>query len=271
MSTRATRGSAKGNRFGVVIPETIHAMSSAEALPILAERCEGRVLVSFSGGKDSVAAVLALRPHFPEMHLYHMYTLPGLRIVEEGLQYFERLWGLRITRVPHPFVWEALQQGFWQPYHRLPLLERFGIEVATYDEVAREVRRDLGWSKAVPQAVGIRMDDSIFRAAGLKKTGAYQRSRHVIYPVFDWTRAQLRNTLIETGTRLPPEYRFFGRSFSGDGLDYKFIAPLKAHYPDDYARIRRWFPCIDAEIHRYEFQRRREKQAKLRRTSFSLN
>lgn len=258
------------SRFGVELPPEIHKMSSEEALPIIAERCEGRVLVSFSGGKDSVGVVLNLKKYFPEMHLYHMYIVPDLRLVEEGLTYYERLWGVRITRLPHPEFCAALRDGDWQPWHRRPLIDRWGPEVSTFDELAREVRRDLGWSKRVPQAVGIRADDSIFRAASLKRSGIYQRSRHVCYPIFDWTRHRLREELIQSQTRLPPEYAFFGRSFSGDGFDYKFIKPLIDNYPDDFERMVQWFPLLKAEYYRYQFQYTRAREAASEVTSFTL-
>jgi hypothetical protein len=35
---------------------------------------------------------------------------------------------------------------------------------------------------------------------------------------------------------LPIDYRIFGRSF--DGLDLRFLLPLKKHLPRDYKRVR---------------------------------
>jgi hypothetical protein len=43
-----------------------------------------------------------------------------------------------------------------------------------------------------------------------------------------------------------PEYEWFGRSF--DGIDWRFLAPIKQHAPDDYARILDWFPLADLEV-----------------------
>jgi hypothetical protein len=260
----------KKSRFGVEIPQEIHSMSSDEALPIISKAVGGRVLVSFSGGKDSVGCVLALREHFPDMQLYHMYTIPGLRLVEEGLTYYERLWGQRIIRLPDPWLWRSYQDFAFQPYHRVPLIKRFEPVTTSYDEIAREIRRDLGWTKEVPQAVGIRADDSIFRAAALKKSGAYQRTRHVIYPVFDWTRHKLRAELIRTGTRLSPDYAIMKRSFSGEGLDFRFIEPIRKHYPDDYAKMKEYWPLLDAELMRYIYQRRRDQVAMRQVSGFTL-
>lgn len=252
------------------LPDNIHSMPSKEALPIVARECGGRALVSFSGGKDSVGCVLALREHFDKLHLFHMYTVPGLRIVEETLTYYERLWGLRITRVPHFIFHKHLKEGVFQAWHRLPIIDWWDPQDFTYDEMCEWIMADLGWPAEAPMAVGIRYDDSIFRQASLRKTGCYNANRNTLYPIFDWSRADLRAKLIETQTRLGPEYRFCGRSFSGNGLDYRYIAPLKQHYPDDYERLRYWYPMLDAELMRYEFSRLRAERGRRSLKKFSL-
>jgi hypothetical protein len=259
-------------RFGVDVPMNIHEMSSDEALPILCDIYKGRALVSFSAGKDAVGCVLALRKAgFTDLHLYHMYIVPGLRIMEEGLAYYEALWDTRITRVQGRGIMTRLGFYAYQPFHRIPLIHRWEpTEPPSFDSISREVRRDLGWGKSVPTVVGIRMDDSIFRAASLKKSGVYQRTRNVLYPVFDWSRERLRQALIETQTRLLTDYRIFGRSFSGDGLDYRFLAPLRKHYPDDYARVLRLFPAIEAELLRYEFSFKAQERAMRQASTFTL-
>jgi len=258
-------------RFNVQVPTEIHGMSSDQALPILCDIFKGRALVSFSGGKDAVGVVLALRAAgFDDLHLYHMYGVPGLRLVEQGLRYYEALWQTRITRVAHPGLHAQLENREFQPWHRYALIEMWGPEVMSFDDLSREVRRDLGWSKEVPTAVGVRMDDSIFRAAALRKSGVYNRTRNVLYPVFDWSRDRLRQAFIDTGTRLAPDYRFLGRSFSGDGIDFRFVYHLRKHYPDDYQRLRLWFPCIGAELARYLFSFRAQERAMSAATSFTL-
>lgn len=261
---------AKKPRHALPLPPAVHTMASDEALPIIARAAEGRVLVSFSGGKDSVGCVLQLRRYFEHVHLFHMYTVPGLRIVEEALTYYEALWQTRITRVAHPILMDHLEKKLWQPWHRYPLIDRWGPEVPTYADVFREVRRDLGWDKRVPMAVGIRMDDSIFRQSSLKRTGCYNANRNTLYPIFDWSRAKLREELIATGTRLAPDYRICGRSFSGNGLDFRYIEPVRRHYPDDWVRLLQWFPALEAEYWRYEFARRHRSRALRESTTFSL-
>jgi hypothetical protein len=48
-----------------------------------------RALLSFSAGKDALAAALALREHYEEVVPFYMYLVPGLPFVEESLDYYE--------------------------------------------------------------------------------------------------------------------------------------------------------------------------------------
>lgn len=245
------------------ITADIHSTPSRDALPRFAKLTRGRALVSFSLGKDSVAAVLALREAgFTELHLFYMYSVPGLRLVEEGLAYYEDLWGTRITRLPAPTLHARLGAKVLQPLHRYPMIDLWGPVRYDYDDVAGFIRTDLGWPDSVPMAVGIRAADSIFRRSALKKSGVYNVRRNVLHPVFDWSNDDLEAAFTRTRTFLPPDYHLFGLSL--DGLDYRFIEPLKRYYPDDYARLCEWYPLLPSNLARYAFAKRRAERNSFR-------
>ena len=48
----------------------------------------------------------------------------------------------------------------------------------------------------------------------------------------------------------PPDYELFGRSF--DGLDMRFMKPLREKRPDDFAVVKKWYPFIEADEKRWE-------------------
>ena len=76
--------------------------TSEEVIARLRE--EGRpVLLSFSCGKDSIAAWIALEEGGVEVAPVYMYCVPPgtLSLVEDDLAYFERAFGARIRRYPH--------------------------------------------------------------------------------------------------------------------------------------------------------------------------
>lgn len=247
------------NPLKLPVPEA-HKMTGKQLMAEVLPRTEGRVTVSFSGGKDSVGCVLALQEAgFTDIVPVFLYIVPGLRFVEEGLTYYEKLWGTRIIRLPHPQMYDFLRLRFYQPLDRHKLIKRFNPVQYSYVDVNREVLRDLGWSLATPMAVGTRQDDSIFRRAAFRKTGPFNARTNMIYPVYDMSRADLYAKLVETQTRLAPDYRLFGRSF--DGIDYRFLQPIQQHYPDDYEKLLHWFPDIATVVARYEFSKQRAQSA----------
>ena len=48
-------------RPALSLPENIHTLPIPDALKIICDKADGRALVSFSGGKDAVGCVLALK------------------------------------------------------------------------------------------------------------------------------------------------------------------------------------------------------------------
>ncbi len=75
--------------------------------------------------------------------------------------------------------------------------------------------------------------------------------------VWDWTKGECYDYIEARGVKLPVDYEWFatkqkrsGRTF--DGLATQFLAPIREHAPDDYARILEWFPLADLDIFRHE-------------------
>ena len=64
-----------------------HFETSDELCEYVAEICPD-VLVSFSLGKDSLAAWLHMRKYFRSVNPFFMYMIPGLEFVENALKYY---------------------------------------------------------------------------------------------------------------------------------------------------------------------------------------
>ena len=120
------------------------------------------------------------------------------------------------------------------------------------DDVNGYIKDDLGLDENIMTAIGVRSADSLNRWRTINKYGAVNEKRKTFYPVYDWNMERLVNEIKDSGIKLPVDYKIWGKSF--DGLDYRFIRPLKDHFPDDYEKLKELFPLIDTEIKRYEFQ-----------------
>lgn len=228
------------------------AFTRRQVMEEIAALSGGRCLLAFSRGKDSIAAWLELRESglFPEIVPFHLDLVPGMRFVEDSLQYFEDYFQTRIIRLPHISLYRMLGNFVLQPPERVPIISRLGLEGCTrftYDHVRRWLAEDLGWPvDATWTASGIRAADSPRRRIHIVKGRARNFSSKQFYPVFDMRKADVLAVIERHGVKLPVDYEMFGRTF--DGIDWRFIAPLRERLPEDFERVRFWFPLIEIDF-----------------------
>ena len=208
------------------------------------------VLMSFSCGKDSLAAWLAIRPYFKRIVPYYLWLVPGLEFVEESLRYYEEYFQTHIIRLPHPSFWRQMNNFVWQSPERCQVIEAANMPPFDYDDLNRIMIEVYDLPAETFCVSGVRAVDSPVRWSSMKKHGSINWNRRYCYPIWDMRKEELIATLTRHGVKLPVDYAMFGRSF--DGVDYRFLKPLKEHYPADYERILEWFPMARFEMMRYE-------------------
>lgn len=225
--------------------------SSAELCQQMAQECDTAIL-AFSTGKDSIAAWLQMRKYFKRIVPYYCYSVPGLEFVEKSLAYYEDFFETHIYRLPHRSLYRWLRGMVFQSPPHVTKVEALDLPGEEYDDaMIGELVRELGHlPDGAYVGTGVRMADSPMRRVGLMTNGCINHSQKRFYPVYDWKKADLLAAIDESGVKLPPDYRLFGRTF--DGIDYRFLKPIKEHYPKDYEKILEWFPLAELEIMRRE-------------------
>ena len=218
------------------------------------ERSGGTVLLGYSGGKDSISALMKLRKHFDRIVLYHLWCVPGLEFVGEYIAYAEQKLGKHIVQLPHPAFYRWINHATYQAPERLRIIDAVGWPNFEYDDMRGAVIEDCGLPEDVWTATGVRAADSPMRRASLIKNQGVNPKRRYFYPCWDWNKERLLAELVREGIKLPIDYKVFGRSF--DGLDLRFLVKIREHFPRDYKTILDWFPLVDMEIARYEFAQR---------------
>lgn len=225
------------------------------------------VLLAFSRGKDSLSCWQVLRENGFTVLPIHMDICPGLQFVEDSLAYYEDHFQTKIVRVVHPNFFHWLKTLSFQPPVRCPaimdaaddgVLPRLG-----YRKINMRVAREHGLDEQTWVAVGTRITDSARRATVFKKYGPLSYNQRSFSPIFNVTKAELIAILKRGRIKLPIDYQLFGRSF--DGVDWKFLAPLAQHLPDDYQRLLHWFPLAHLELIRGSMAHAR--QAKTRQAA----
>lgn len=207
------------------------------------------VVLSFSRGKDSLAALCQLRKHFGRIVPFYFELIPGgLRIENEDIARWEDVLGCEVYRYLHPGVPKMLRECVYQPPGRWEDILAMDLPRA-YSKAAIEA--DVRARAKCPEAfvaVGVRAADSLNRRSGITRSGALNPATQTFFPVFDWDIARVEREIRAYGQPLPADYRLFGRSL--EGLDLRYTVPLREAYPDDYETLRAWFPLIDLDTFR---------------------
>ncbi len=219
--------------------ETIRAVREIQA----------ETLLAFSTGKDAIAAWLAVREHFDRVHPYYLYLIPGLEFVEESLDYYEGFFGERIARLPHPSLHRWLNNLVFQPPERCAVIEQAGLPNHSYVDACRVLCEDKGLPNLLA-ADGVRAADSPMRRIAISRHGPISKRSSRYHPIWDLVKTDLVDLFRKSGARLPVDYRIWGRSF--DGIDARFLVPMKRHLPRDYRRVLEWFPLAEMEVYRWE-------------------
>lgn len=224
------------------------------------EQGHNKILLSFSCGKDSLAAWLQLRRAGFEVIPFYMQYIPGMKFVERSIRYYENHFGVHIYRMVHPAFFRWLYhlvfldpvRAEWVAQHQHDALFLGGIDnqAPVYDLIADMVRKAAGLPEGIFVATGVRAADSPNRRSAINQYGAINWNRRTALVVWDMLKDDLVSLLNEEGVKLPIDYKWWGRSF--DGLDYRFMWGLKHYAPDDYARVLAFFPLVEAEMFRYQ-------------------
>lgn len=208
-------------------------------------------LISFSRGKDSIAAYLAIRDKFERVVPYFYTVVPGLEFVEESLAYFEQKMGCHIIRLSAPGCYRGLNKMMYQTPNTVRLVEALGLEVHTHDDMQEAVCGDVGIDYDTTfNALGMRAKDSMMRTLYFQKNGPVNYTRKLFYPVWDWDKQRVIDTIRKSGWKLPIDYKYFSASF--DGLYCRFLIPIKKYFPRDWDKIVNLYPLIELDILRYE-------------------
>lgn len=200
------------------------------------------VLVAFSGGKDSVVTLDVCVRHFAHVEGFFMYQVRGLSFQESILRYYEDKYGIPIHRIPHFELSQWLRYGLFRHCD-------FDCPIVSVKETYDYMREntDIWWI-----AAGERIADSVWRRAMIKSSGTIDPKRGRFFPIAEWSKADVMAYIKQRNLRVGAESSRLGFSFRS--LMGRDLLKIQKYFPQDYARIRRWFPLVDVSIIHHKMQ-----------------
>jgi len=211
-----------------------------ETLKILndARQKSDSVLVSYSGGKDSLVTIDLCARTFKTLEAFFMYFVPGLECVEESLALAERKFGIKIHQYPHWITGRALTGGTYSnAYFKKDIPDwtlRDVYDLASADTHIRVI------------ATGAKRSDSQWR----KRNLAACPYDDVIYPIVGWTKPDVISYLKSRKIPIPQ-----GSSGNATGIDLSTPSLLWLHdtHPNDFKKLCEVFPYAEAVVWRRSF------------------
>jgi len=217
----------------------------------IAKKSNGVCFLGFSRGKDSVCAWLYLLKFFKRVIPFHCASYPCLKHVKETLDYYERAFGTHILRLVGEEVPMALNRLMYQ--NADDIVELADLETEDYSKV--DIVEELRYHYNLPRAWcawGIMANDSIDRMIYCRKYKGVIKSNMSFYPCWDFTRAQVLQTIREAGLKLSDEYRWTSRTL-GNVPSRTCNRIYKEHYPEDWRTIQAIYPLAEAKTLRENY------------------
>ncbi|MEY8314135.1 hypothetical protein [Adlercreutzia muris] len=219
--------------------------TSQEVLQTLADLHEP-VALGFSCGKDSIATWIAMREYGIEVVPVYFWLVPDLQFIDDELAYFEEVFETRIHRYPNPSFYRLINSCVDQPPERLRVIEAAHLPTPDYPQTWDLITDELGLPRETWKADGVRAADSLNRRSSFVQHGVMKPHSRKVSPIADWLKQEVMDAIDGAGIKLPIDYEIFGRSF--DGIDCRFTEPMRKHLPDDYERLRQWFPLMETDL-----------------------
>jgi 3'-phosphoadenosine 5'-phosphosulfate sulfotransferase (PAPS reductase)/FAD synthetase len=218
--------------LGGALPETLKLLAEArEKSPA--------VLVGYSGGKDSLAVLDLCVRTFKRVECFHMYVIPGMRCVENMLDFARKRWGVKIHQYPHWVLGKWFKIGaMCNSHYALESLPEWKLT-----DVYNLACADTGITLI---AHGAKRADSLWRRRNL----SVQNYDNVIFPVIGWNKFDITGYLTSHGIPLPPSS---GRSATGIDLTTPSVLWLHDNYPDDFRMLCEVFPYAECIVYRRKF------------------
>jgi len=254
--TAPRRNGVRIARFDITGTDEVDE-STIEALRRLAPN--GRVLLQFSCGKDSLAAWVTLVKHGFTVVPVYKEVIPDVGFVSRCIAEYERIFQTRVWKLPYKNLFRMLYEQYG-PVTRSLATEDV-ISAATPTEADRKRESEETMTALMRQfdcevrIIGTKASDNLSRRVNFQVQGPYNAKERLFALTWRLKRNAPFDIIMKTeinGERVPIPgfYLWLGRSPEWM-FDSEYWLTRK-YYPEDYDRVLRLLPEATIRTKRFE-------------------
>jgi len=206
------------------------------------------VICFVSCGRDSSVMLDLSCKHFDRVVGVFMHVVQGISFQERYLQHLEQRYGITIHRIPHWGLSRVLKGGAFR--HQTGQTANLRLMKPMHAEAYARKLTGLRWI-----ATGEKYHDSLERNVQLTKANGISEQRSKVWPLAWWTHSDVEAYAARERLLASPDYRLKlqggHRGSMSSLLTADEIVPIYERYPEDFQRIKRVFPMVEAQVQRY--------------------
>ncbi len=234
------------------IKSTWQALNPYEICRQLKDKGINRVVLSFSGGKDSIAAWCVLKDCGIRVVPLHFDAYIKCALEDRVMEFYENFFSEKIHRVWHTGVYDSLGQALFKEPWQCGFLQRNGMigchkakndgQGKALEAITRRWMQDNG-EVGTMITKGAKRDDSMQRGLKIIQFGQINWKANYCLPVSGCTNGHIVQILNDYGCPLPSQYLAAGQSFD-------LVTPLQLQWVKDndyesYLDIMAEFPLAE--------------------------
>ena len=213
----------------------------------IAQKTSKVILFHSMSGKDSIALLNLLHPHFEKVVCVFMYVVKNLDHIARYMHYINKKYPKsQIIQIPHFSVFSYIKTGYLG--HTQNEKQRL-YNLADLTDNIRE-KTAIEWA-----FFGFKQSDSMNRRVMLRtyQDEAINEKNKKVYPLSTYKNSDIIE-YIKTEKLITPEKYGNSQSSGTDITDLHYLLFLRNNYPNDLKKIINEFPLVKRKLYEYDYE-----------------
>lgn len=214
----------------------------------IAQKTNKVILFHSMSGKDSIALLHLLYPHFDQITCVFMYVVKDLEHIARYMHYINKKYPkARIIQIPHFAVFSYIKTG------HLGYRQNEKQRIYNLSELTDNIREKTAIEWAF---FGFKQSDSMNRRVMLRtyQEQAINEKNKKVYPLSTYKNNDIIE-YIKAEKLITPEKYGNSQSSGTDINDLNYLLFLRNHFPNDLKKVIAEFPLVERKLYEYDYER----------------